>query len=155
MFALWRGTFLTLDWSGRHCDPRSLVLNLALTEVRRPCLLRLPFFAVTVDVCLWGRVLAVWGAFVAGPRHGTDGDPTVPSSGHCSCSRPALCPAVYLSVRPCCSKDCPHDLCCLAGCAHTVFAADLPDTPLLREFVLDTGPGICLCTLPQKQLTLR
>ena len=38
---------------------------------------------------------------------GTDGDPTVPSSGR-SCS--ALCPAVCLSVRPCCSKDCPHNL---------------------------------------------
>ena len=26
-------------------------------------------FAVTVNVCLCGRVLAVWGAFVPGPRH--------------------------------------------------------------------------------------
>ena len=50
------------------------------------------------------------------------------------------------------SKDYPHDLCCLAGCAHTVFAADLPDILFLREFVLDTEPGICLCAL---QLTLR
>jgi hypothetical protein len=30
-------------------------------------------------------VLAGWGAPVAGPCHGTDGDPTEPGPGHCSC----------------------------------------------------------------------
>jgi hypothetical protein len=45
----------------------------------------------------WG-VLLVGGACVAGPCHGTDGDPAGPCPAHNL--RPVLCPAVDLSVRP-------------------------------------------------------
>ena len=56
-----------------------------------------------------------------GPRPGTDGDPTEPGPGHCSCSRPVPCSAMYLSVRPCCSKVCSHGLAVLQypGSAHS------------------------------------
>ena len=51
---------------------------------------------------------------VAGPSHGTDGDPAELSPGHCTCSFPVPCSAVCLSVRPGCSKACTHGLRCVA-----------------------------------------
>ena len=70
------------------------------------CLCWLSFF-LSFDCCR-GRVLGGWVASLAGRCHGTDGDPAVLSPGHCWCNRPVPCPVVHLSVRPCCSKVCPH-----------------------------------------------
>ena len=88
-----------------------------------------------------------------GRRHGTDGDPTEPGPGHCSCSRPVPCSAMYLSVRPCCSKVCSHGLAVLQypGSAHSgLFDDDIPirhHTLWDHEFVFGPLLTPCFCHL--------